>query len=139
MIATTKLFELGQIAEASYADFIVASVSGTINPDAMRKAVDKSSLFSLSQANEFASHWQVASHQPDTASGFSATLFQRVDDDPISGFHVGDYVYAIRGTMGFVDDLAGADGGDIVIDGLALDQIVDLYNDWQRINAGKAA
>lgn len=136
MTATTKLFELGQLAEASYADFTVASVNGTINPDTMSKALDNSSLFSLSQANEFAAHWQVASHQPDTSNGFSATLFQRIDDDPISGYISGQYVYAIRGTMGS-DDLFVADGGDIVMDGLAIDQIIDLYNDWQRINTGK--
>ncbi len=30
-----------------------------------------------------------------------------------------------------------ADIGDIVADGLAIDQIVDMYNDWQRLKAPK--
>lgn len=95
MTDTSKLFELGQLAEASYANF-----SGTDDVRVkLLEGVDTKSLLSQSQANEFATHWQVASHQLDTTNGFSATLFQRVDDDPIGGFHAGEYVYAIRGTV----------------------------------------
>jgi len=133
MTNSSKLFELAQLAEASYANF---KVDGKPTEDLLT-GDDGKPLLSISQAEELDSHWRVVTQQQDTASGFSATLFQRNDDDQISGYHAGDYVYAIRGTMGFFDDLAGADGGDIVIDGLALDQIVDLYNDWQRINAGQ--
>ena len=43
-------------------------------------------------------------------------------------------MYAIKGTAGITDLLA--DAGDIVLDGLALYQVVDMYNDWSRIKAG---
>ncbi|MDR3089556.1 MAG: hypothetical protein LBU39_07040 [Desulfobulbaceae bacterium] len=41
----------------------------------------------------------------------------------------GSYVYAIRGTEQIVTDLLATDGFDIAIDGLAINQIVDTYND----------
>ena len=68
----------------------------------------------------FVEKWSVANHQKNTASGFSATLFKNVDDS---------YVYALRGTEQGRDDLVVADGMDIVTDGLAIDQLVDMYND----------
>ncbi|MBU1567842.1 MAG: hypothetical protein KJ630_19725 [Proteobacteria bacterium] len=66
----------------------------------------------------------------NTASGFSATLFKKIGED--------EYYYACRGTelTGFGwQDLIKADIGDIVVDGLAIHQIVDMYNDWQRIKS----
>ncbi len=57
-------------------------------------------------------------------SGFSGTLFQDKE--------TGKYVLALRGTMGN-NDLIGVDGGDIIRDGLAHGQIIDLYNFWQQI------
>jgi hypothetical protein len=92
--------------------------------------------FSATQASEFAEHWRVVHHQSNTESGFSATLFERIDDDPLGGFQAGELVYAIRGTeAGTIGDIS-ADVGDIMLDGLAINQIVDLYNDWMRILAG---
>ncbi len=128
MTNLSKIFDLAQLAEVGYANFQKF-------PDDASEAL-KANNFSATQATEFVTHWQVASYQADTASGFSATLFKRLDDDPIGGYKAGQYVYAIRGTSGFADDLISADGGDIVLDGLALDQIVDMYNDWKHITAG---
>jgi hypothetical protein len=47
--------------------------------------------FSLAQAEQFVATYQILDHQPNTGSGFSATVFQRIgsDDPPI---------LAIRGT-----------------------------------------
>lgn len=143
MTATTKLFELAQLAEASYAD-LQNSVNNSTN--LIKALIDKKAngdyKFSESQATEFASHWKVIHHQPNTSGflgtalhAFSGTLFERIDDDPISGYQAGQLVYATRGTEPLDGDLL-TDVGDISADGLALDQIVDMYNDWKRITAG---
>lgn len=135
MTNITKLFELAQLAEASYADFTKSD----------KKAALISENFSSAQADDFLSNWQDIHHQKDTSGvlgelfhGFSATLFEYIGEDNSAngGYKPGDLVYAVRGTAGVVSDLIPTDGGDIVLDGLALDQIVDMYNDWQRINAG---
>ena len=82
--------------------------------------------FTVSQANAFVDHWSVIDHLPNTDTGFSSTLFRNND---------GQYVLAFRGTESFWDDLVVADAGDIVRDGLAIKQIVDMYNEYQRLSA----
>ena len=83
MTSTTKLFNLAQLSEAAYADFefFNATYSDTQIHD---KLVDKN--FSDTQASEFADNWRVISHQPNTASGYSGTLFKYIGNDPNSGF-----------------------------------------------------
>ncbi|MDR2092705.1 MAG: hypothetical protein LBP58_05245 [Azoarcus sp.] len=108
---------LAELAEASYAVFI----------DENGELVDRKEAlvgegFSSSQADSFLARWEMVDHQPDMDSGFSATLFKSTDPDATE-----PYVLAIRGTAG-LHDLVIADGSDIVMDGLAIDQIVDLYN-----------
>ncbi len=83
--------------------------------------------FSATQATDFVANWEIVSHQRNTPSGFSATLFRNRE--------TGEFVYANRGTEPGIDDLVITDGGDIVTDGLAIKQIVDMYNDWQRIQS----
>ena len=60
-------------------------------------------------------------------SGFSATLFKSKDANTAQ-----PYVLAIRGTDGN-QDLIVTDGSDIMVDGLAIDQIVDLWNYWKSL------
>ncbi|MBT2997456.1 MAG: hypothetical protein KME56_12670 [Candidatus Thiodiazotropha sp. (ex Ctena orbiculata)] len=130
---------LAQIAEASYADFTPARrtdgsyLEGDVQTALQRIGNDEDEPddpdkgFSLTQAREFTRRWEVVHHQPDTASGFSATLFRNTEgsmDQP--------YVLAIRGTDGY-RDLVITDGSDIVVDGLAIDQIVDLWNYWKQL------
>jgi len=92
--------------------------------DDVRNATFMTEPFSLTQATELADHWNVITHQPNTDSGFSSTLFRNADD--------GGYVLAIRGTEGINwEDLLETDFGDIAIDGIAIDQIIDLYNEMQ--------
>lgn len=122
----SHLFKLTQLSEASYANFYNAIVYEQ-QVDALK---DKD--FSQTQAESLLSKWSVASHQRNTSSGFSATLFQSKDD-------TSDYVLAIRGTEPLtLTDLA-TDLGDIVRDGLAIDQVVDLYNYWQQLQAPEGA
>ena len=106
MTNTLQLFELAQLAEASYAHYWDEKTNKVIQADDDIVAAIIASGFSQNpsdpnastQASELTQHWRVVSHQPNTANGFSATLFQRIDDDPIAGFQAGQYVYAIRGT-----------------------------------------
>jgi hypothetical protein len=82
MTNTKKLFELAELAEASYAKFNLFGQLENALTD---------SKFSQIQATAFAAHGRVASHQSNTGSGFSATLFE---DTTASG----NYTLAIRGT-----------------------------------------
>lgn len=132
MIDAKNFFELAQLAEASYADFWDDATNQLIT-DRSRVEIalidlqsDGKYKFSETQAEEFTNNWSVIAHQPNTTSGYSSTLFQNKD---------GSYVLAFRGTEGVTsDDLWQEDIANIVIDGIAIDQIVDLYNEWQRIS-----
>ncbi len=70
-------------------------------------------------------HWKVAHHQPDDSTGFSATLFESLDNP-------GHYTFAIRGTRGLTD-LLSADYSGIFSLGYARDQIYSLYNYFIRV------
>jgi len=118
--------DMAALAEASYANLIDA------DRDSVELALQDAAFlsdkpFSETQAADFVQDWSViaGSHQSDMPSGFSATLFQ-------GNTGTRDYVLAIRGTAG-TTDLVGADGGDILLDGLAVDQIIDLYNYTQKL------
>jgi hypothetical protein len=72
------------------------------------KDSDFQGRFSATQAEDFVAHWEVVSHQQNTASGFSATLFKNKDS--------GEYVYAVRGTEGpDYDDLLSAMQGTLLL------------------------
>ena len=60
-------------------------------------------------------------------SGFSATLFQSTNNKE-------EYVLSIRGTQGW-KDLIATDGGDIVRDGIAYEQVIDMYNFYHQMIA----
>ena len=64
-------------------------------------------------------------------SGFSATLFQANDN----AVNKGEYILAIRGTAGFKD--LAADIGDIAGDGIAYEQVIDLYNFYKQLTTEK--
>lgn len=118
--------DMAALAEASYAGFDRFAS----NQNGIKSAVI-SNGFSVTQADDFIQHWSVisGSHQANMPSGFSATLFKGIGQGDLSG----EYVLAIRGTEEPDVDLAGADGGDIFLDGLAVDQIIDLYNYTQKL------
>lgn len=124
MANTNNFFSLAQLAEAAYADFGNPKLS--LKEALLDKDKDgKNQGFSDTQADLFLADWSVIHHQPDTGSGFSATLFKSKD---------GEYVLAMRGTAGLLD-LVRADFFEIATNGLALRQIVDMYNYWQRLIA----
>ena len=129
MIEAWRLFEQAQLSEASYV-FLENSIGDQTDLETSLR-----SDFSAIQAAEFVKHWRVANHQRNTESGFSATLFESLD-------RPGEYTFAVRGTESLTRDprdLLYTDGGDIVADGVALDQIVDLYNYWHKLTAAENA
>ena len=123
MISIKALFEQAQLAEASYANLLPGLDVAT-----ELQNTGNNMHFSSAQATTFVSQWQVVDHIPDTESGFSATLFERLDN----GAGTGQFSLAIRGSTDLTD--FAADGGDIFLDGMAQDQLVDLYNYWQRLS-----
>lgn len=121
MTPATVLWEQSQLAEASYADLVPES-------DFLEELqnTENNLNFSRTQAADLLLHWSVLHHIPDIASGFSATLFESKD-------RPGEVVLALRGSDQLIDDRVLTGGGDIVLDGIALDQVVDLYNYWKSL------
>ncbi len=123
----TKAYDMAALAEASYVLFHKVPKL-LVDDKAVIKALQDKELngsFSATQAADFVATWQIVAHQQNTGSNFSATLFKNKK--------TGEYVYAARGTEGLGQDLFLTDIGDIVIDGLAFKQIVDMYNDFARL------
>ena len=126
---TKDVFNQALLSEASYA--LLGDI--TSNQSYIDALVAEG--FSKSQAEDFVTHWRVADHQPNTADGFSATLFEALD---ASGKGTGKYSLAIRGTEALKDpinDLASADIADIGANGIAISQAIDLFNYYQRLTA----
>lgn len=79
MSSIQDLFQQAQLAEAAYANFIdpltglpyttTNGIKDALITEGMRDA----------QAAAFVAQWRVVSQQPNTASGFSATLFQNIN------------------------------------------------------------
>jgi Ca2+-binding RTX toxin-like protein len=129
-MSTVQLFSQISLAEAAYANLSALDINST-KQQLISRLVAVDNGFSQSQAEHFANHWRVVHHQPDTLSGFSATLFESIDNP-------GEYTFAIRGTGDLLQDIVITDITDIVLDGIALDQVVDMYNYWQRLKADES-
>ncbi|AGF79748.1 Ca2+-binding protein, RTX toxin [Desulfocapsa sulfexigens DSM 10523] len=128
MSSSSIYYDMALLSEAAYVLF--DKIEDLTIEDDIRDALQNSAFegkMTAEQAEDFVNNWEVIYHQPNTDTGFSATLFRNKN--------TGKYHYACRGTEPGIDDLLVTDGGDIVYDGLAIKQIVDMYNDWQRINA----
>jgi hypothetical protein len=130
MSTPSTLFAQLQLAEASYSLFSGPDfVYGNQNILKDRLLAANRDLyggnFSDAQADEFIKHWKVINYQGNTSSGFAATLFESLDPE-----HPGQLTLAFRGTDQLLTDIS-----DIVLDGLALDQIVDMFNYVQQLKA----
>lgn len=85
MSTIQNLFQQAQLAEAAYADF--SDPTKTFF-DALTTG---DGAFSSAQAAAFVTDWSVVNQQPNTVSGFSATLFKNNQ--------TGQYSLAIRGSL----------------------------------------
>jgi hypothetical protein len=61
------------------------------------------SRFTPTQAADFVTHWKVLDQEANTSSGFSGTLFECIEDDPVTGAKKGELVLSFRSTE-FIDD-----------------------------------
>lgn len=120
-----KYYEYAQLSQASYGLF-------TSYDAASVKARLKDKDFTELQASIFSdpsTGYTLLSHQPNTLSGFSASVFQSA----------GEYTLAIRGTevdlAGLITDWGTANIADIGFNGIAIKQAVDLMNYYQRLTA----
>lgn len=120
------------LAEACYADFSkYLKENGdynegyVINNIKNLKMQNGKGLYE-SLAKLVTSNYKVVAHYTnrDDESGFSGTLFQGKDSTP----NAGKYVIAMRGTEPGYTDIWATDISDIVHDGLAHHQIVDIYH-----------
>lgn len=131
MSNSIQYYDLASLAEASYLLFDEFDYKNSEKVEDELVNAKREGVFSATQAADFVQQWEVVSHQKNTDSGFSATLFKNKE--------TGNFYYACRGTEPGWQDLLITDGCDIVTDGLAINQIVDMYNDWQRIRTPKGA
>ena len=74
---TNETYQQALLSEASYADLQTAkNTDGGFNIGRIKTALmnidGPGKGFSQAQAADFVTHWKVASHQPDTASGVDA-------------------------------------------------------------------
>ena len=127
MISTTKYYDMASLSEAAYVDFSQIDYSDSEKVKETLKKEQLDGNFSITQAQMFVDKWEIVSHQANTDSGFSATLFRDKES--------GKYFYTVRGTELGIPDLINTDLWDIATNGLSIKQIVDMYNDWQRIKA----
>ncbi|RLA22719.1 MAG: hypothetical protein DRQ61_05750, partial [Gammaproteobacteria bacterium] len=121
---TKGIFQSAMLSEASYADFDGIDLT---KDDDVKTALTKQPtilgipdpfadpVFTESQAQDFVDHWKVISHQPNTVSGFSATLFESKDNS-------GQFSLAIRGTEGFFSMDTVADLFGVALQGVARTQ-----------------
>jgi len=115
-------FQNAELSEASYSDF-----EGLTKTEEIKAALILEG-FSDAQAADFVTHWKVVNHQPDTLSGFSATLFESLDNP-------GHYTLGIRGTLGLLD--VAEDIFGVALQGVAARQAVDLYRYYKRLTTPK--
>ena len=138
MITNQNMYQYTQLAEAAYANLWDGGKLSTLDAD-VRTALIASEMGEDSdgrdaQADQVVDNWSVITQYQDrgtilnSESGFGATLFQSKEN--------GEYVLAMRGTAGG-KDLIISDVMDIVHDGLAMDQIIDMTNFWNQMKANK--
>lgn len=117
MTSNQDLFQQAQLAEAAYAHFNLF-----VDPKNALMDASHDMNFSAAQAAAFVLEWEVIDHIPDTQSDFSATIFRNR--------LTGAYTLTIRGSTNLADFTE--DAALIATDGVAVRQLADLYNYWQR-------
>jgi len=113
-------------AEAFLDEFDTSTRAGVLA--ALTIGNERASRLPLVLAEEFADTFEVIAHQPNTSSGFSATLFRSKVTDPARGLVAGEYTISIRSTE-FVDDAIRDSTGantSIGTQGWAFGQVVDM-------------
>ncbi|WP_163336235.1 hypothetical protein [Desulfopila sp. IMCC35008] len=130
MNSIQDIYQKAELSEAAYADFS--------NPNISPLAALQAYGFSFTQATDFLNHWKVIAQCPNTDTGFSGTVFERLD-----GPNAGERYISICGTEGS-KLLNGSGEGEIDIvedianigaDGIAINQAIDMYNWYLRLTS----
>lgn len=114
---TQYIFEQSELALAAYANLSNGSLTTSTQQDALK---DQGRAMAAPQAALFATRYSVVTQYTDSSTSFTATVFQ--DNN-------GQLTLAIRGTLEPQDYETD---GDIWLAGAGYDQIVSMYNWWQR-------
>ena len=140
----TKKRDYSWMSQASYLDFVnlQAGDSNELKKKLELSPINSTKIFADEQINSFVdgnTGYQFLSHQANTDSGFSATVFKSNAD--------GSYTFAVRGTeppasgnygQSFID-LAAADGLGVVLEGKAFDQLREAYRYYKQITTAAGA
>lgn len=125
-----KLATMALLAEAAYCDFSKGFVKDDVERALFTEGIG--SVKNPQHAELISKNWSVVAYWEDSKrwrdTGFSATLFKSKGEQ---------YVLALEGTQEKVNDLFSADIKGIMANGLAYEQIIDMYNFWQQINTPK--
>ncbi|HEY1131479.1 MAG TPA: calcium-binding protein, partial [Roseateles sp.] len=132
-----KYADLQMAAEAFLADKDTGALRTDLR-DALIFGNGHASRFTATQATHFLEHWKVVEQKPNTASGFSGTLFECTADDPATGAKRGDLVMSFRSTE-FIDDSArdnqATNALEIKETGFAWGQVRDMEAWYQELVA----
>ena len=143
MNTITQLFDQAELAEAAYANFWDKTTNSIILDKENVQAALKNQGFSTKQAADFLTHWKIIDQCPNTDSGFSATVFERLDGPDAGKLYIatcgteGSKLFdgSLEGEKDIIEDLA-----NIGADGIAINQAIDMYNWYLRlISPGEAS
>ena len=119
---------MNAIEYAKFSEIALAAYGAFETGDPSRTDLTAAPGFSISQADHFITNWLVATPTySDPISDFQATLFQ----EKLPGGGTGSFVLALRGTES-AHDLTVTDA-EVATSGVAVDQIVAMYNYVQRL------
>jgi len=127
MSAITRYFEEAELALSSYSG-LTSGMSTDDYVDALQKNGDG---LSPTQATSFAENWEVVTQYDDTSApdglgtSLNATVFRDAD---------GSLSLAFRGSQEVNGDWLPTDA-NIAFRGAGYDQIIAMYNWWQRVSA----
>lgn len=120
-----NLFDSAELAQAAYANLTVGK-TGLAGNQAALTDEDQADI-SDRQAEEFSARYpDVVSVFDDTETGFDAIVFRSAE---------GELVLALRGTVFGDDGDINPTDLDTFLEGTGYDQILAMYNWWQRVSA----
>jgi hypothetical protein len=132
-LTTLQIRNYAWMSQASYLD-LQQVTPGSLATRLQNDDFYPGSIFAEGQATTFTNAttgYSLANHQPDEASGFSATLFQG---------NAGGYTIAVRGTdprNQILEDVFNADALGVVLSGAAKQQVFDAYRYYKQLTAAQ--
>ena len=141
-IATYLKFANLQLASEALLDRVSDLNNAQLLADGLKFGNNHSSRFSTADAKDFSDNWTVVSHQANTSTGFSGTLFKYTGEtDAAKGVTKGELVMSFRSTE-FLDDNArdnkATNEMEVKAYGWAFGQISDMEDWYAKLKADPA-